>query len=144
MRKFIDIIESAAPSTYYHVTLATRVPAIRREGLRTGQKQNWSNLFGRKLGESKSIYLFSDLREAIRWGARMEWHFKKDIVIIEVRASGVEADNGMGLHAPTGTAWKTHEDILPEDIIGVRSLTLELKQAVAQDLPIEEDWHAPQ
>lgn len=58
----------------YHVTLLAYVAPILANGLRRGaNRPNWTRGNGEPYG-GEHVYVCSDLDDAIRWGARMEWH----------------------------------------------------------------------
>jgi len=137
MREIINLIESAEQnSVYYHVTFASRVSKIMKDGLVCGKKRNWNNTFGGKLGSTKYIYLFTKPEDAGRWAFKMEYDFGKPTVILVIRSNiKVEPDTVMGVHSQS--AVKTSESIPPSDIIKVTKLTQEMKQALVKQEPID-------
>ena len=82
MRAYQFLFEQMVTSQeYYHVTFKTRLAAIKKQGLIVGKKRNWENTFGGKLGQSK-LYFFVDLTGAVRWAHKMNYDFKRPVIIL--------------------------------------------------------------
>ena len=112
---------------HYHTTLKTREKKIQLEGLLVGKRRLWNNAFGSKQGHKKSIYLFSDLDDAIRWAGKMEWEFKKEIIIIELtKIDNTIKDNHLEMQLNYSTACKVNYNIPKENILKVIPLTRNL------------------
>lgn len=133
-------LAEAAQGIYFHVTLESRLKSIMVSGIQAGRKRMWNNAFGTKLGQRDRIYLFSSLTEAVRWAARMQWEFKKPVVILKIAnpPGQIEADTGMGLHASSGTAWTTDETIPATSIVNTIPLTDTLVRSLVANDRIDE------
>jgi len=128
--KLLEITTNTTPGIFYHVTFKSRLKSILKNGITSGHKRNWNNAFGAKLGKNDQVYIFTDFTSAVRWAARMEWDFEKDIVIIRLRFDG---DHSRDDHWENdGTWWSTSSHISPDQIIDVIPLVLTMKQEVAQ------------
>lgn len=69
--------ESLSEATLYHVTHTKLVPKIRRDGLLPLQPTNWKMGSGERYGQAGEVFAFTDLFDAIRWAAKMDWDFNQ-------------------------------------------------------------------
>jgi hypothetical protein len=57
----------------YHVTHTNLVPKIKQEGLRPMQTSNWVKQGARTRYGKGEVYVGTSLKDAVRWGAKMDW-----------------------------------------------------------------------
>lgn len=135
MRDVINLVEANSSTVYYHVTFASRVPKIKKQGLLVGRKRNWEQVFGDKQGSTKHLYLMTDFTPAVRWAFKMQWDFKRDIAIIVIDDFSGEVmpdDHPENWIRGEGAWVMTAENIPPQYISRVIPLTNELSRQVAQ------------
>jgi RNA:NAD 2'-phosphotransferase (TPT1/KptA family) len=134
MKEFTEVTESMGVPVYYHVTFATRVPAIMKQGLLPGKRRNWNNSFGAKQGSTKLIYLFEDFTSAARWGAHMEWEFEKPVEVLVIHAPPglIIADDHIQMQLGGHSAVTTDEAIPAEAIKRSIPITDDMKREIAK------------
>lgn len=128
-------MESTKSPVYYHVTFASRLAKIRREGITPGKRRNWNNMMGAKLGSTSYVYLFTDPVAAGRWAFKMEWEFEKPAVILVLKNVEDEMENDPGAephtHLDGGPTWKrTAATIPPTCIERVVPMTKEIAKRI--------------
>ena len=116
----------------YHVTRTSAVPKIKAEGLKTGQKANWSvAASGKKYGKGE-VYAFDHPRDAMRWAARMDWEQNKGtgtgkISIVQIRRNDhkweEDTNDPLSHIGSRGTWWKTDKSIPAKDILNSEQFT---------------------
>lgn len=130
--KFITarLTEAAVHAPVYHVTDSRKVPAILRQGLKTGKPQTWSNRFGVKQGSRKHLYVFSSYDEAIRMAARAEYDSKQPQTVLHIGLvpDDLVPDPHWESQLQPGTWWMTTQEIAPELIVKAEPLTLQMKR----------------
>jgi hypothetical protein len=117
----------------YHVTHTARIPKIQRNGLLPMQKSNWVRAGNNERYGEGEIFAFTSKVDAIRWGARMDWEFNKNmgtgkISIITLRQEGEWAiDDADPLSQATNKGqWIKHVGkVGPENIVEIEPLTSE-------------------
>jgi hypothetical protein len=108
----------------FHVTAASRLPSIRRHGLKPGCKPQWTNAFGVPQGSRKLLYVMTDFAQAVRFAHRMQWEGKEPAVILAVDAApALEADDHWENSAHGGCWWTTQERVPAAAV--VREVALE-------------------
>jgi hypothetical protein len=117
--------------TFYHITLTTSLPSIVKKGLLPLQKSNWVVAGTGKRYGNGNIFVFDHIRDAIRWGSRMDWILNRklgsgNISIVELKKSdGWEIDTADPLSQASnkGKWWKRITAIPKTDIIKTYPLT---------------------
>jgi len=131
----MKIIEIMNPvRTYYHVTPDTRLKKIMMMGIKPSRRRQWSNHMGARLGQTGMVYLFTDLDQAIRFAAKLQWGLKSekrkstDVDILELITNApVEPDDNIEAQLEGGGHWwKTKHLIPPQAIRRVIPLTGEM------------------
>ena len=126
-------------SPLYHVTHTRLVGKIKKEGLRSLNPSNWVNKSsGERYGEGE-LFAFTDLTDAIRWAAKMDWDFNKEtgsgkISILTIKPGNAQwkTDTADPLSQATNKGkWvKTFSQIPPQQITKVTPLTTPMIQAL--------------
>lgn len=118
--RYREIME-AKTDLLYHVTFASRVPSIQKNGIISGKHRNWDRAFGGKYGERGLIYLFTTAESAVRWAFKMQYEFSRPTVIIELaNVSGDLNDDPSGesqLMMNGAGTWKTIDTNIPPSCI---------------------------
>jgi hypothetical protein len=117
----------------YHVTHTSRIPKIKKAGLLPMQTSNWVKSGNKERYGEGEVFAFTDKRDAIRWGARMDWEFNKGmgtgkISIITLRQEGDWEDDVADPLSQAGNAgkWIKHMGpVLPENLVEIEPLTSE-------------------
>lgn len=120
--------------TYYHVTPDTRLKKIMMMGIKPSRRRQWSNHMGARLGQTGMVYLFTDLDQAIRFAAKLEWGLKSEkrkatnVDILELITNApVEPDDNIEAQLDGGGHWwKTKHLIPPQAIRRVIPLTRDM------------------
>src|SRR5271170_1949075 len=82
-----------ASKIFYHVTQTAKVPKIKQEGIVPLQSSNWvKGKGGDRYGEGE-IYACDNLRDAVRWGAKMDWDFNHEMGSGKISIIAFEAGN---------------------------------------------------
>lgn len=119
--RYRDLTE-AASDTLYHVTFAARLPKIRSEGIVPGKRRNWQmQLTGKMYGDRGFVYLFTTEESAVRWAFKMNYEFKKDVVILvlkNVEGELIDDDSGEAYLTINGAGtWKRTQATVPASCI---------------------------
>jgi len=126
----------------YHVTHTDKVPLIQKKGLLPMQTSNWVKGGGDRYGQGE-VYAFTDLKDAIRWAARMDWDFNKNIgtgkisVLRFKKSSDWEIDENdpMSQASKKGDWLKKIGRVMPEEIDKTVPITTDITQKLT-------DWDA--
>jgi len=70
--------QSQSSGPLYHVTHTNNVPVIVANGINPLQKSQWCKGTGERYGKGE-IFACDSLRDAIRWGSKMDWEFYGDM-----------------------------------------------------------------
>lgn len=122
----------------YHVTHTRHVPAIEERGILPMQTSNWVQEQSRERYGEGEVFSFESLRDAMRWAAKMDWEFNKqmgsgEISIVEFREGDEwEIDEADPLSQAGGEgAWlKRIKRVYPEDIIKSYPFTVEMAKSL--------------
>lgn len=134
MREFMKVVEGGEPKLYFHVTWASRIPNIKREGLLIGKRRNWKNPFGSMQGSRDVLYIMDDFSAAVRWAHKMEWDAKRSAAIVVLRSVPGEIDPDEHIDAVlSGNGhWLTTDQNIPADLIAsVIPMSIALARQVA-------------
>jgi hypothetical protein len=138
MREILDVLEKINKDTIYHVTHTDRIPKIRKSGLLPMQTSNWVKAANKERYGSGEVFAFTDKRDAIRWGARMDWEFNKSmgtgkISILTMRQEGdwdIDDADPLSQAGNAGKWIKTMGSIRPENILETEPLTIEMIRGI--------------
>lgn len=123
----------------FHVTHTDRLPSIMKKGLIPMQKSNWIQAGNKERYGSGEIFAFTNKQDAIRWAARMDWEFNKEIgsgnvSILTIKDSGEdwEIDDADPLSQVTNKGkWiKKFTRIKPEQIVKAEPINPSLIRSV--------------
>jgi hypothetical protein len=122
-------------AVYFHCTFASRVKSILQQGLVTGKRRTWSNMFNRRQGRQDVIYMMSDFTAAVRWAFEMEYQFERPTAIIMFSEDDddVTPDPHIQAQLAGSGTWKMTQKSVPSNqILRVIPLTIDLKKEVGQ------------
>jgi hypothetical protein len=128
MKTFKDFLTEMV-NVLYHVTHVKTVPKIRKSGLKPMQTSNWVQAASQERYGAGEIYAFENHRDALRWAAKMDWDFYKEmgsgnIVIISFTNKGEwEVDDASPLDQSghQGRWFKQYIGVPPEDILNIET-----------------------
>ncbi len=142
MNMFDALIESYLENDniVYHVTRSKNLPAIMRGGLKPMMTSNWIKAGDKSRYGNGEVYAFENIKDAIKWAAKMEWEFYQNIgagkiVILTLKNAGewkediVDGFDQAGSH---GKWLKQMKAVPPEDIIKVTVVTRDVISKLKQ------------
>jgi hypothetical protein len=142
----VNSFEKTAAGKLYHVTHTSKVPQIKKKGLLPLQPSNWIQGEGGDRYGQGEIFAFVSPKDAVRWGAKMDWSFnqgigtgKISIVTLDTGNEKWEVDENdpMGQASSEGP-WMKHFGRVPsEQVLAVTPLTTDLSKALVKDEPIK-------
>lgn len=77
-RQFLES-KDGTETTFYHATLTAHVPKIMKEGIIPMKTSNWIKAGSKERYGGGSIFCMTNLKDAIRWAAKMDWEFHKEM-----------------------------------------------------------------
>jgi hypothetical protein len=124
------------PEYLYHVTFTRRIPKIKKEGILTGKRANWSKaISGAKYGKGE-VNAFDNFNDACRWAFKMDWEFfsksgSGNISIIKFRPSPYQwsvdkESDPLSQSSYKGDWLKSTLPVRPENIVSVTPFTHEI------------------
>jgi hypothetical protein len=118
----------------YHVTHSDKVPEIQEKGLLPIQTSNWVRAGDKERYGGGDIHVFEHLNDAMRWAAKMDWEFNKDmgsgkISVLRVKAGDkkwkIDENDPIAQAGASGRWLKRTGMIGKEDITGAKVFTSE-------------------
>ena len=76
----------------YHVTHTKNISKIQKKGIKPLQTTNWERAGDKSRYGEGEIYAFENPQDAVRWGAKMDWEFNKDIGSGKISIVKAESD----------------------------------------------------
>jgi GNAT superfamily N-acetyltransferase len=135
------LFPKAASRILYHVTQTAKVPKIKEQGIIPLQSSNWvKGKSDERYGEGE-IYACDNLRDAVRWGAKMDWDFnhemgsgKISLIAFEAGDAKWEVDDNDPIQQMQNKGhWLKHVGhVKPAQITKVVPITLAMTRAVVQ------------
>ena len=124
----------------YHVTFSKVVPHILKEGVLPFQTTNWVRTGDKTRYGNGEVYAFSEMEDAVRWAAKMDWQFHEETgtgeisIITATRGDGWKIDDAdpMSQAGRKGDWLKRMERIRPNEITGVAPVTNEMIRELVQ------------
>ena len=121
----------------YHVTHTDKVSKILKEGIKPLQTSNWVSGTGKRYGEGE-IFSLNNLKDAIRWGAKMDWEFNQimgsgKISIIEFKKTNkwdIDESDPISQLGNEGQWLKQLGTVKPQNIIKVIPLTVDIIKTI--------------
>lgn len=120
----------SADGSYWHCTTADRLEKITSQGLRPQRRRRWNNAFGAALGERDRIYLISDFREAVRWGAKMAYDHSATVVLLKMLPDVAPEPDECFESQLAGRTWFKAPALAPSCVLRTLPLTPELVRAI--------------
>ena len=141
-----------ASKIFYHVTQTAKIPKIKEKGIIPLQSSNWvqGDKGGERYGEGE-IYACDNLRDAVRWGAKMDWDFnhemgsgKISIIAFDAGDAKWEVDENDPIQQMQnkGHWMKLVGHVKPAQITKVSPINLNMTRAVVQGQEPEFDKEA--
>jgi hypothetical protein len=123
----------------YHVTHTNMVSTIQAKGILPLQTSNWVRGSGKRYGNGE-IFACEHPKDAIRWGAKMDWEFNTEIgsgkvSIITFRDDGnweTDVSDPVSQAGNFGKWLKKNSRVKPTDILQTQMLTSEMVKTITQ------------
>lgn len=128
---------SQSNEVLYHVTQTKNVAGIKSKGILPLQTTNWVKGTGERYGNGE-IFSLDNLKDAIRWAAKMDWGFNNDMgtgkisIVCFVKENDWDIDNNDPVsQAGNNGQWlKRLKMVKPEEIVDVFPLTIDMIKSI--------------
>lgn len=115
-----------AQATFYHVTRTQNVDKIKRQGITHFNPSNWVQAGSKERYGEGDIFAFENEKDALRWAAKMDWEFNKQmgsgkVSVVSFRTNPndwkEDVADPLGQAGAEGRWLKSHTTVKPEDIV---------------------------
>jgi len=120
---------------FYHVTFKTRVKTILSDGIVPKRRSIYKGLFT-EIKDIESIYGFTNFDDAARWASRMNFDFKRPVVIVIFKDDLKNWKEDIHFEgAGSKGMWIKKKGIIPaKNITEIINHTQEMTRAIVQTL----------
>lgn len=131
--------KTKTPRFIYHVTFTDKVPKIQKEGVLLLQSTNWVKEGDKKRYGGGEVYAFEHPEDAVRWAAKMDWEFNKQmgsgkISVIQAKNDKtwkIDENDPMSQAGSEGSWLNSDEGISASDITKIVPIDLSITRQLS-------------